>query len=285
MGGLGNQMFQYAIGRSLQCVDEENRQLRLYFEDGYRIAVRQYKLDAFRIAATIATPAELREVGPERKLRRRLKVALHLPIEKHVVREKTIFVWDESIMNISDDVYLIGFWQSHRYFSSIRERLIEDFQLKETTAGFRSKWERIAPSRNSMALHIRRSDYLKPISGFSVLPETYYLSALGQAASRIGDFDIFVFTDDPEWANANMGALCGDRRYEVISHPSITDYEELILMSRCSHQIIANSSFSWWGAWLNDNKDKVIIAPASWNGTDESIPLNDLIPAGWHIVK
>src|SRR4051812_16729788 len=120
MGGLGNQMFQYAVGRSMSIHSGQAPQLRHYFEDGYNIAKRQYRLDAFNVKSTIASSAELRSIGPERKLRRRIRLLLKLPIERSVVREKENFKFDPGVFSYKDNVYLIGFWQSFRYFEGVR---------------------------------------------------------------------------------------------------------------------------------------------------------------------
>src|ERR1051325_904233 len=119
MGGLGNQMFQYAVARHLQLRSGAS-DLRVFFEDGYRLANRSYSLDAFNVVAIPATPRELNTVGPERRLKRRIKQVFKLPIEKNVIREKKNFTFDPSVLDRDGNIYLIGFWQSYRYFEDIR---------------------------------------------------------------------------------------------------------------------------------------------------------------------
>lgn len=282
MGGLGNQMFQYAAGRRIQV--ESGGELSVFFEDGYRLAIRSYSLDAFQIFAKKASPKDLAAVGPERRLRRRIKLLLNMPIEKSVVREKQTFVYDPSLVDIKTDVYLIGSWQSYKYVDAIRAQLMFDFRLKEKSDTIQSAWSTVAKTTCPVSMHIRRGDYANKASGFSILPLDYYKSALEFLRSKLGAFEVFVFTDDPEWAKGNLQELIAPNPMTVVSNPELKDFEELTLMSMCRHHIIANSSFSWWAAWLNDDPAKIVTAPRRWNGLDERIPTNDLIPPNWKLI-
>ena len=284
MGGLGNQMFQYAVARSLQLSSGADSDLRVYFEDGYRLAIRSYALDVFAIAATIATEKELKTVGPERKLRRRIKLVMKQTIDKNVVREKESFIYDPTVLDRRSDTYFIGFWQSFRYFESIRRDLLKDFILKTESRHMQSARKVIRDSTHSVSLHIRRGDYLQTASGFAVLKPDHYMRALQVLKEKLSYFDVFVFTDDVKWAQNNLVDIIAPQSMTIISNPYLKDYEELVLMSSCNHHIIANSSFSWWGAWLNDKPGKIVIAPRSWNGSDESIPTFDLIPESWTLI-
>lgn len=282
MGGLGNQMFQYAAGRRIQVAS--GGELSVFFEDGYRIAIRSYSLDAFQIFAKIASRRDLVEVGPERRLRRRIKQMLNMPIEKYVVREKQTFVYDPSLVNIKQDVYLIGSWQSYKYIDSISAQLMFDFRLRDRSEAILAAWSNISKSTCPVSMHIRRGDYANKASGFSILSLDYYKSALEYLRSKLATFDVFVFTDDPEWAKQNLKDLIAPNSMTVVSNPELKDFEELTLMSMCRHQIIANSSFSWWAAWLNDDFEKIVTAPRRWNGVDEHIPTGDLIPPRWTLI-
>jgi len=281
MGGLGNQMFQYAVARSLQLSSGVDSDLRVFFEDGYRLAVRSYALDVFSTTATVATPEELKTIGPERRIRRRIKLALKQPIDKNVVREKKYFVYDPTVLDRKTDTYLIGFWQSFRYFENIRRDVLNDFTLKAESQNMQSARKVIGNSARSVSLHIRRGDYLQKASGFAPLKLDHYKKTLQLLKEKLSYFDVFVFTDDVKWAQKHLVDVIAPQSMTMISNPYLEDSEELILMSSCHHHIIANSSFSWWGAWLNDKPGKMVIAPRSWNGLDESIPTSDLIPEQW----
>lgn len=281
MGGLGNQMFQYAVARSLQLSSGVDSDLRVFFEDGYRLAIRSYGLDVFNTAATIATGEELKTIGPERRIRRRVKIALKMPIDKNVVREKQNFVYDPTVLDRKSDTYLIGFWQSFRYFQNMRGHLLNDFTLKNSSPNMLQAKKLIGNSARSVSLHIRRGDYLQKASGFAPLKLDHYKKALEILKEKLVMFDVFVFTDDVKWAQSHLVEVVAPQSMTIVSNQFLKDYEEMILMSSCHHHIIANSSFSWWSAWLNDKAGTIVIAPRSWNGLDESIPTFDLIPEQW----
>lgn len=283
MGGLGNQMFQYATGRSLSIKSGVN-DLRVFFEDRYELASRQYNLEPFNIAASIASSSELRSIGPERKLRRRIKLLLKLPIERSVVREKETFVFDPELLKHRGDAYLIGFWQSNKYFEQVRPAILKDFTLKNARPVMQEASSIIAQSSVSISVHIRRTDYTDPRSGFSVLPESYYRNALEVLRKRIRSFDVFAFTDDVAWANKNLPSIIGFSPLKIVSSPALKEYEELVLMSQCHHHVIANSSFSWWSAWLNDRPGKIVVAPLHWNGSTTRSSMQDLIPPDWILI-
>jgi hypothetical protein len=282
MGGLGNQMFQYALGRRLH--HDNGCELITFFEDRYKLANRAFGLENFQTVSRRATQKELHDIGPERRIRRRLKVMLGMRIERHVYREKVPFVFDPSAVDINESVYFIGFWQSYHYFNTIRESLIAEFALKAPTPDFDEALKQIAQSeRQTVSVHIRRTDYLNPASGFQPLALTYYHSALEWMKAKVGNFQLFIFSDDPEWARRELKAM-GYVSASMVSGTGLSDAEELVLMSKCQHHVIANSSFSWWGAWLNTDAAKNIVAPARWNGSDTSIAVRDLIPAEWKMI-
>jgi hypothetical protein len=279
MGGLGNQMFQYALGRRIQHVVPAAK-LYTVFEDRYRLASRSYSLNAFRIKSTPAPRYEIRRVGPERKVRRYLKKMMGMKIEGTVYREQAPFVFDSQAIAVRDSTYFIGFWQSYEYFDSIRRELLQDFTLASAGKVFNDALAALSPEKSTLSVHIRRSDYLNPASGFRPLPLSYYYEALDFLKSRVGEIEVLVFSDDPTWAMENLGKG-GYRHMRAISGTGLTDAEEMVLMSKCNHHIIANSSFSWWGAWLNADMKKIVVAPKYWNGSDLTMPTKDLIPLEW----
>lgn len=283
MGGIGNQLFQYAAGRALM---ERNPGAELYwfFEDHYPLANRSYALAPLKIRAEKAQVTELSRIGPERGVRRRLLTWLGRPIEKSVFREKRTFIYDPTLLERQTDTYLIGFWQSFRYLESIRDSL--RLELKVNPDGARWRWcaEEISRSTNPIAIHIRRADYLHKSSGFQPLPILYYHRAIAQMLNGIVDPVFFLFTDDAAWLRNEFMPASGIPHAMIVSDGGLKDYEELLLMARCKHHIIANSSFSWWGAWLGIHPEQAVVAPKSWNGVDETIPLVDLIPPSWSLL-
>ena len=280
MGGLGNQLFQYGAGRSLM---EKNPGSKLYwfFEDNYPLARRSYALSPFRVQAERATSKLLKKIGPERGIYRRVLRMLNMPIERAVVREKKVFEFDPEFFTTTTDSYLIGFWQSYRYLDNIRDLLTNELSLAQRSVSMNAMWARISQARCPVALHVRRSDYLKKASGFQSLPLEYYEKAINQTVSRFPEATFFVFTDDVSWVSNEFLRLIGIGQSVIVSDGVLTDAEELMLMRQCHHNIIANSSFSWWGAWLGVPEDRLVIAPEKWNGVDSGIPLIDLIPPSW----
>ena len=284
MGGLGNQLFQYALGRRV-CFEKPGAELRLYFEDFYKLAKRKYALDNLSISSLLASAEEVRLIGPERGLRRRAKKLIGLPIERFVIRERKDFEYDKTVFETGSDSYLIGFWQSFRYSELFLDQLRKEYFPKEPSNMFSKYHKLIEQDPNSLAIHIRRTDYLKAGSGFAALPIEYYRNSLELMINQIGGFNLYIFCDDPVWVRMDFIKMIQCKgNVHIVSESGCSDTEELILMSQCRNAIIANSSFSWWSAWLNSWPDKKIIAPKFWNGKDSGVPLSDLIPEDWMLV-
>jgi hypothetical protein len=283
MGGIGNQLFQYAAGRALM---ERNPGSKLFwfFEDHYPLANRAYALTPLEIKAEKAQLTDLRQIGPERGVRRKVLSWLGRPIEENVFREKRTFIYDPTLLERQTDTYLIGFWQSFKYLDSIRDSLRVEFKSNPEGARWRSCAEEISRWANPIAVHIRRADYLQKSSGFQPLPIQYYNQAIALMLNAIVDPVFFFFTDDVEWLRNEFMPTRDTLNSIVVSDGRLKDYEELLLMARCKHHIIANSSFSWWGAWLGVHPEQRVVAPRSWNGVDETIPLVDLIPPSWTLL-
>ncbi len=307
-GGLGNQMFQYAVGRALSL----GCGVPLYLDATvYRsYTSRQYTLGVFDVKAEIysARKAALLKFAPLEaggriigKLARKLPSDVITMVKRilaerasgrqkhapphgsgHYRREKEKYAFDETILSIQPPVYLDGYWQNENYFVHHRTEILRDFELKvpisEKAAEYKRMIVQTAPA--SVSLHIRRGDYVqsrearKLYDGICDLD--YYDRALQMLNSAVPEPSIFVFSDDLAWARAHL-------RFErMIFVEGCLDYEEMFLMSCCQHNIIANSSFSWWGAWLNANKEKIVIGPRRWHksGSNLFTPL----PENWRRV-
>ncbi len=276
IGGLGNQLFQYAIGRQLsikhgvklkvdlvELLDRKPRQ---------NFTFRDFELGDFKFQVQSATKFEL--------LAFKLKtwVLTKIGLRKSYFRESKFTFDSNLLMNSSNSMYLNGFWQTEKYFTNIRSVLINDLNLLNELSIVAKKWESQINSANAISIHIRRGDYISnslanEFHGFCSLE--YYISAIEFIKGKIGNCVFFFFSDDLEWAKTTFSSL-----EDVAFVESISNKEDLYLMSICRHNIIANSSFSWWGAWLNQNQDKIVIAPKKWFN-DESIDTTDLIPSTW----
>jgi len=281
-GGLGNQMFQYAAGRAL--ADRLGVALKLDLSEFKTYRLRQYELDKFNISAAIATPEEVAPVvvNPSRFWRTcsRLAIAAELSLDKIAFRERK-FAYDATFEKISRPVYLNGYWQCEKYFLSVQARLRAEFcPLGKIGDDSRKILDEIGQC-NAVSLHIRRGDYVSNPSTAAfhgTCPLEYYHAAIRHLAAHVANPSFFVFSDDPQWARDNLEI--GHPRRIVDINGIDRAVEDLWLMQSCQHHIIANSSFSWWAAWLSPGRDKIVIAPRVWF-LDGKTDTRDLIPENW----
>lgn len=183
-------------------------------------------------------------------------------------------------MTLPDNVYLEGYWQSERYFEDIKEIVQKEFTLKTPLEGLNLILAEEIRTVDAVSMHVRRGDYVtdENVSTMhGVCDLEYYRKAVDKVVQTLKDPCFFVFSDDPEWVADNL-KLRHPARY--ISHNSSLAHEDLRLMSLCRHHIIANSSFSWWGAWLSTCHEKLVIAPNKWFNNFK-VDTSDLIPKAW----
>jgi hypothetical protein len=287
MGGLGNQMFQYATARRLSHIHNTALKLDLNWFD--RIAaidvIRKYELNMFAIQEDFASSQEIANLIKTGKGRigKLFKRVVHKTIpltNKSYIREKH-FQFDSSILKLPDNVCIEGYWQCDKYFKDIDYIIRKEFALKhEPNAPNRKISETIA-REEAVSIHVRRGDYVANTitnKHHGTCPQDYYNAAIKIIDDRVRHPHFFIFSDDPDWVKKNLKLICPAT---FVDHNGLEKaYEDMRLMSLCKHHIIANSSFSWWGAWLNKNHDKIVIAPKKWFN-DESINTNDLIPEEW----
>ncbi|WP_245916974.1 alpha-1,2-fucosyltransferase [Mucilaginibacter yixingensis] len=173
-------------------------------------------------------------------------------------------------------VYMEGYFQDERYFKNIRIELLKKFKFPELSGDGRSFADRIKTTENAVSIHVRHGDYLHPITSafHGVLSVQYYQEAIKIVSDQIAQPQYFVFSDDPDWCKTNLAFV---KNSILVSEKNLQNWEEMYLMSLCKHNIIANSSFSWWGAWLNTNNDKIIVAPKNWFADQPS----SIIPPEW----
>jgi hypothetical protein len=233
-------------------------------------------LTDFNIRATVATAAELKKFKPT--IFNKVSFRLLPFLNQRIVKEKG-FGFDKNILNLTDDKYLIGYWQSEKYFKDIDSLIRSELTLKDGLGGQARLIEQKILSTDAISIHIRRSDYLteKISNVFAPIGLDYYARAAQKISASVRDPHFFIFSDDIDWAKANLKLPFP---VTFVSGQGMKDCDELILMSLCKHNIIANSSFSWWGAWLNANPDKLVIAPKDWF-KNKDITLDDLLPSAW----
>ena len=273
-GGLGNQLFQYAIGRHLSI---KNKTKLVLDTSNYLIEKkRHYELYKYNIKAKVANIAICIFVRLSSKIIPKIRNKNILPIE--YIKERDTY-FNSEILTIKSNIILDGYWQSEEYFKNIKDIILYDLsQLAEPDNKNKNMLKRIN-NTNSVCLHVRRDDYvsnplLKKYHG-SLSPE-YYVKAIQAIYDRTINPDFFIFSDEPEWCKRNI-ITNGPHTYVDINGPDKAP-EDLRLMSACDHFIIANSSFSWWAAWLSGYKGKIIIAPKRWyRKRDEG----DIVPKQW----
>jgi len=280
IGGLGNQMFQYAAARRL--AHHHNTNLFLDVTGFASYAFRKYELDVFKIRAEIASPDLLTHVSRSRKDAVRLGIR-HLLLGEIIIqytREPTI-AFHETVISLPDVAYLDGYWQSEKYFVEIADILRKEFSFVNPPSAINQELLKEIGGCNSVSMHVRRGDYVSnPIAKeiLGVLGIDYYIRALNFMKEKVKDPQIFVFSDDIPWARENLKTKFP--LYFIDHNGAEKNYEDLRLMSNCQHHIIANSSFSWWGAWLGSNSEKKVIAPKKWFN-QSNMDTRDLIPDSW----
>lgn len=277
-GGLGNQMFQYAAGRrlALHLGTELKLDATAYAADGDR----HYGLAPFRIVAGVATPRQVDHWLGRGGLRTRLSARLPGRRLLQPVAEKG-FHFDPAVLTLPDGVYLDGYWQSESYFADVRDQLRQDFTFRHPLHGYNAELAAHIAACTAVSLHVRRGDYVtdaRTAAWHGVCSEEFYRRCLARIAARCAAPVFFVFSDDPVWVRSNL-PLPGNSVF-VNGNDSTQASADLHLMSLCRHHVVANSSFSWWGAWLAEQAGQMVLAPKRWFRTPE-LDDRDLVPARW----
>ncbi len=275
-GGLGNQMFQYTLGRNLSLLHNVPFKIDSSYLCSANQSRRVFWLDNFN---TVLEEASQAEINRYRSTFQKILDRIRPESKKKKIPELSP-VFDSDILKHTDG-YFEGHWNTEPYFKNTENVIRKDFTLKTPLGKVAQDMaQKIDLENSAVSLHIRRGDYLsipKIANIYNTLPFSYYEKAMIKILEKHPDAHFFVSSDDINWVKNNF-----PKNYPVtfISSPEISASEELVLMSKCKHNIIANSTFSWWGAWLNPNPDKIVIAPKNWF-RDESKNENDLIPKTW----
>lgn len=283
LGGLGNQMFQFAAGRAV--AHRLNAELLLDVSAFTHYDLRRYELDSWAIRARPATADELARAGVSHReptLFRRLMQAAGFGLPMNRFQEAS-FAFDSRILSVKDPAYLDGYFQSARYFSDIAGLLREEFVLRapadERNAAISRQIEQAGTS--AVSLHIRRGDYVTnahTAQYHGICSLDYYHQAVTHVAGRCHAPRFFVFSDDLDWVKDNL--KIDHEMVLVDANGPDRGAWDMALMMTCRHHIIANSSFSWWGGWLNPHPDKIIVAPKQWfSGATHDT--RDLVPGDW----
>jgi hypothetical protein len=283
IGGLRNQLFQYAVGRHLAEIHQTVLRIDISGFETYKL--HKYSLWSFNIQEDFASPEEVesltvrKQVGKEGMLAKLLGKKSKLA--KTHIREKKLYTFDPKILKLSDGVYLDGYWQNEKYFANIAGIIRREATVKFPQTGKDKELANMIASSESVSLHIRRRDYVsdpKTNQVHGICDLDYYSRCVAHITQTVNNSCFFVFSDDPEWVQANL-RLSYPTTF-VDHNDADKNYEDLRLMSQCRHNIIANSSFSWWGAWLNPNEDKLVLAPKRWLAKN-GVNYKNMIPHHW----
>lgn len=284
IGGLGNQLFQYALGRRLALICNTSLKLDIRgFSTYYKL--HKYSLFHFNIDENFVTSEE---AGKYRNFFSRAFVECNQRIfgnklgtyyQRNYVKECTE-QFDENILKVPSDVYIEGYWQTEKYFKEIAQQLRQEFTFKTPPSETNRLMGDVIKRNNSVSIHIRRTDYVTDAAsnqdhGVCGLP--YYRRAMTHISERVETPHFYVFSDDMNWVKANLRSEHATTYVDF--NNADTNFEDLRLMSLCKHNIIANSTFSWWGAWLNQNDGKIVIAPEKWYASNRSF--GDVVPKEW----
>jgi len=286
-GGLGNQMFRYALALSLRHKGNKvslflplQKESKTYGHQGFELS-KLFKIEVCEGAFSRLYTWFVEIAGLTQKVfPKKYRVYIYKFIGIHIHSEPEFFKYSRCVFEEKHrNELLIGTWQSEKYFEDIRETVAKAFEFDEKLLSLKTKeLSKLIGSKESVFIHIRRGDYLSAqyIEEFTgVCTTEYYSLALKYITDKVENPLYYIFTDDKEWVKAHFAV--GDAVF-VDFNQGVNSWQDMYLMSQCKHGIIANSTFSWWGAWLNTNPRKVVIAPKRWI---KSIEQDDFVPGSW----
>src|SRR5262245_892681 len=267
IGGVGNQMFQYAAARALTL--RKNLKLGIDRSAFSYYKVHDYLLDHFAM--------DLNYVKPMTRFERKIQRYPFAWKRKYVEKGH---LFDPKVLSLPDGSVLEGYWQSEDYFLDAADVIRRDFTIKAPPSPASAALAEAANVHNSVSLHVRRGDYISNPDAFAVhgtCSPDYYRQALEMLHAELGStkLRVIVFSDDMAWARENLRF---DEDIVWANDPDVRQpLGDMRAMSACRHHIVANSSFSWWGAWLTLRKEKILIAPRRWFRDMET----DIVPRHW----
>lgn len=265
-GGLGNQMFQYAIAKAFSLELKRKFKLDISIFEWYKL--HNYGLHHFNIQADFYEPESI--------WKRRLKKLFHKVVFYN--EDHHAFNYNPQLIEKkSDYLFLEGYYQSQKYFIKYEKEIRNDFQIVSPLKAPTQEMMKYMKSVNAVSIHFRRGDYIG-----NAVHETdktaYYKEAIELIESKVAQPVYFLFSDDMPWVKENF-KLNAETHY-IDFNDAASNFEDLQLMASCKHNIMANSSFSWWGAWLNTTPNKIVIAPKLWFN-DDKVNTSDIIPETW----
>lgn len=284
MGGLGNQMFQYAVAMALQMQGHKVKIDTSYYKNiPIGDTIRKFELACFKLNQQI----EIASIKDLKKYNTITQKILEIIQQLTGCSCSGMYIecnrgYAPEIFELKDK-YLIGYWQTEKYFKSIRNKLINVFQIKNEYMNQENLefGKRIKGNNNSVFVHVRGGDYIQSnniVNYGNICTKDYYVKAFQLMEQKIGKAKFYLFTNDLNYAYSVVPSSQYDIEY-VDLNDELSGWLDLYLMSCCNHSILANSSFSWWGAWLNTNEKKIVIAPNKWENTSNN---QDIFCEGWY---
>lgn len=285
-GGLGNQLFQYAVGRMLSLT----HRTELSFDTSFlanRVPDKaktfyNFELRHFSLPARIATQADIPFYSGRFSTRNRFTRGLHV-LQIHARGFRYIlqrqFEFDPRILALPDNVYLDGYWQTERYFQIVANQLRTDLDIRFPLSPVARQMQVQMQTTTSVCVHIRRGDYMEVVSQVGVVGADYIQAGIQHLAERFSGLHFYVFSNDPQWCIENL-KIIHPHTFITPDNAGENDKEHFMLMSSAQHFIIANSTYSWWAAWLAKNTTKIVIGPKTWS-LDPKKNTNDVMPESW----
>ena len=268
-GGLGNQMFQYAFACKLK---------HLFPLEKILIDITNYKgqtgcnyeLDnVFNIDLYAANPFQLSRFTLPFSTNTKIGSRIHAYIGKfcsrniYTEKKTNYFAFTKEPLDISESCYYAGYWINEEYFHDIKDEIMKTFSFKRPLNSYCHSIKKAINDTNSVSIHVRRGDYLLFDAYKGICDKRYYEKAIAYIKEHVESPHFYIFSNDLQWCRENLSNLMDTYTFVDNNEPK-NNYMDMQLMSYCKHNIIAHSSFSWWGAWLNSNPNKIVVAPYKW---------------------
>lgn len=298
-GGLGNQLFQYALYKSLKSRNfnvlmfvgrdvTENQHNGFELEKIFDLKLNIFTKSDSRLLYYFYNTKSISQLMTKKSIIKYFYIFLEIIrrlLHKYrfitkligfkVYKEKQFFLYDSDLFKQKGSVFYDGYWQNELYFKTIKHDLLNDLKTYSELDDLNLKVIEKLENQNSVSVHIRRGDYIGHKSLGGICGVDYYDKAIKKIKSIIKDAEFYFFSNDITWVSNHFK----DGKYHFIDlNKGSQSYKDMILMSKCKHNIIANSTFSWWGAYMNENIKKIVIAPKKWTNRDNE---TNIIPSNW----
>ena len=276
IGGLGNQLFQYAFAVALKT-HHPDEEVLIDTSHFHTIFFKKYKGRNLHNGFELDSILE-NVIIPHASARQLMKLTYYVPnylvsrfVRKFLPKRKseyielTDFTFDPNALCMQGNFYYEGYWQTANYFEGIEEDIKRAFKFKPLDSE-NLQWIAQMQSQESVSIHVRRGDYINNVGFGGICDLDYYVAAIEYVFSKVNNPVFYIFSNDIKWCEENIIPLLNGAKCKLVNHNRGKDsYKDMELMSFCKVNIIANSSFSWWGAFLNKNDNPIVIAPYKWN--------------------